>query len=173
MQQLSTSIFALQPACADLVLYYWSKVVQATNGPPEYIAGMIQLCSRRLIIEKFTSIDSNNAVFPVRFILQAMILFKESLGQWAPVRKNGIESERGESQALLCPDAVTETYSQPVLSKEFVENAVRLLVTRFIPLNPNDLEAWMSDPEEWINAESDERWEFELRVSCQNIAWVL
>ena len=81
MQQLSTGIFALQPACADLVLYYWSKVVQATNGPPEHIAGIRQSYCRRLNARIDVSIDSSTAVFPVRFILQAMILFKESLGQ--------------------------------------------------------------------------------------------
>jgi hypothetical protein len=53
------------------------------------------------------------------------------------------------------------------LSQEFVENAVLLLVTQFIPLKPSDLESWMSDPEEWVNLEDreNELWEFELRVS--------
>lgn len=54
----------------------------------------------------------------------------------------------------------------PVLSKDFVEEAVKLLVTRFIPLNPSDLEEWMADPEEWVNLEEKEndQWQFELRV---------
>ena len=53
-----------------------------------------------------------------------------------------------------------------VLSKDFVEDAVKILVTRFIPLNPADLDNWMADPEEWVNAEEKEndQWEFELRV---------
>ena len=53
-----------------------------------------------------------------------------------------------------------------MLSKEFVEDAVKILVTRFIPLNPSDLEGWMEDPEEWVNAEEKEndQWEYELRV---------
>ena len=40
-------------------------------------------------------------------------------------------------------------------------------MTRFIPLNPTDLEEWMADPEEWVNAEEKEndQWEYELRVS--------
>ena len=42
MQQLSSGNFALQEVSADLVLYYWGKVVEATNGRPEYIAGMFQ-----------------------------------------------------------------------------------------------------------------------------------
>lgn len=53
-----------------------------------------------------------------------------------------------------------------VLSQAFVEDAVKLLVTRFIPLDPSDLEEWMSDPEEWVNLEEkdNEQWEYELRV---------
>jgi hypothetical protein len=52
------------------------------------------------------------------------------------------------------------------LSEEFVKNAVQLLVTRFMPLNPTDLEGWMADPEEWVNVEDKENdmWEYEIRV---------
>ena len=53
-----------------------------------------------------------------------------------------------------------------VLPREFVEGAVRLLVTRFIPLTPKDLEKWEMDVEEWMNQEETEEdhWEYELRV---------
>lgn len=56
--------------------------------------------------------------------------------------------------------------SDQALNKEFVENAVQLLVTRFIPLNPLDLEEWVSDPEGWVNLEEqdNEQWVFETRV---------
>ena len=59
------------------------------------------------------------------------------------------------------------------LSKEFVEEAVKLLVTRFIPLNPSDLEEWVADPEEWVNLEEkeNEQWQYELRVGSQPILW--
>jgi hypothetical protein len=52
------------------------------------------------------------------------------------------------------------------LSEEFVKNAVQLLITRFMPLNPRDLEQWMADPEEWVNNEDKENdlWEYEIRV---------
>jgi hypothetical protein len=53
------------------------------------------------------------------------------------------------------------------LPQDFVETAVTFLVTRFMPLNPNDLEGWMANPEEWVNTEDkdDEQWQFEIRVS--------
>ncbi|OCH87913.1 ARM repeat-containing protein [Obba rivulosa] len=138
LQQLAVNRFVALPLCSDLVLYYWSKVVQATNGPTEYIE------------------DAHSAVFPVRFLVQAMVLFKDSLAQWAPVRKDGTSNEHA-------------------LSKEFVEDAVKLLITRFIPLNPADLEGWMADPEEWVNMEEkdNEQWEFELRPCGERVLMVL
>lgn len=53
-----------------------------------------------------------------------------------------------------------------MLSRDFVENAVRLLITRFMSLNPSDLENWMADPEEWLNLEDREndQWEYEIRA---------
>ncbi len=53
------------------------------------------------------------------------------------------------------------------LSSAFVEEAVKIIVTRLLPLNVQDLQAWMADPEEWVNAEDKEndQWEYELRVS--------
>ena len=55
----------------------------------------------------------------------------------------------------------------PVLNQQFVEGAVRLLVTRFIPLKQSDLEGWQDDPEDWVNHEEQDSdmWEYEIRVS--------
>ncbi|KAI1796323.1 ARM repeat-containing protein [Ganoderma leucocontextum] len=138
MQRDNSSHFVTLPMCGDLVLYYWSKVVQATNGKPEQIA------------------DSSLAVFPVRFLVQGMALFRDSLAQWAPVKKDGSTNER-------------------VLTQAFVEDAVKILVTRFIPLNPSDLEEWMADPEEWVNAEEkeNEQWEYELRPCGERVLMTL
>ncbi|KAI0352893.1 ARM repeat-containing protein [Trametes cingulata] len=138
MQRDATAHFVTLPMCGDLVLYYWSKVVQATTGPPEQIA------------------DSSLVTFPVRFLVQGMALFRDSLAQWAPKKKDGSQNDR-------------------VLSKEFVEDAVKILVTRFIPLNPSDLEGWMEDPEEWVNAEEKEndQWEYELRPCAERVLMTL
>ena len=40
LQQNSVARFVALPMCSELVLYYWDKIVQATNGPPEFIAGV-------------------------------------------------------------------------------------------------------------------------------------
>lgn len=138
LQQLEPAKFVELPTCNAMVLYYWEKVVQAANGPSDMIK------------------DSSDAIFPVRFLVQAMVLFKENLAKWTPFRKGG---------------PVSET----TLSQQFVEDAVRLLVTRFIPLNPTDLEGWMSDPEEWVNEEDKEtdHWEYELRPCGERVLMTL
>lgn len=93
-----------------------------------------------------------------------MVLFKENLAKWTPFRKGGPVTETSIDDLWDDPTVTDET--PLALSQQFVEDAVRLLVTRFIPLNPTDLESWMSDPEEWVNEEDKENdhWEYELRV---------
>ncbi|TFK43406.1 armadillo-type protein [Crucibulum laeve] len=134
LQQLSHARFVNLPMCGDLILFYWSQVVEATGGATENIS------------------DSNDALYPVRFLVQGMVLFKENLAQWTPVRRDG-------------------TANKNSLSKEFVDNAVRMLVTRFMPLNPTDLGNWMADPEEWVNLEDKEndQWEFEIRPCSERV----
>ena len=43
LQQLEMKKFILLPICTDVVLYYWSKVVQSTEVSPELINGIIQM----------------------------------------------------------------------------------------------------------------------------------
>lgn len=86
--------------------------------------------------------------------------------------RNGLSSEEMERRTRTVRTYPTPVYSQLIsffalaLSKEFVENAVRLLVSQFMPLNPSDLEQWMADPEEWLNEEErdEEHWEYEIRA---------
>ncbi|KAJ8523493.1 hypothetical protein ONZ45_g125 [Pleurotus djamor] len=132
LQQLNNKAFLELPGSAELILYYWAQVSESINHPPEALA------------------DSNLVLYPVRFLVQAMSLFKENLPQW---RKQG-------NQNLT-----------PGLTNDFVERAVELLVTRFIPLHPSDLERWMEDPEEWVSEESKEsdHWEYEIRACSERV----
>lgn len=134
LQQLSPTRFVALPTCSELIFFYWSQIVDASNEPLERVS------------------DSDGAIYPVRYLVQGMVLFKESLAQWTATRKKGIPNENS-------------------LSEEFVQNAVSLLVTRFLPLNPGDLEKWMVDPEEWVNVEEKEKelWEFELRPCSERV----
>ncbi|KAI0320679.1 ARM repeat-containing protein [Amylostereum chailletii] len=132
LQQLDVRRFVTMPLCDDLVSYYWNQVIQA-NNVPQHIS------------------ESPTAVYPTRLIVQAMVLFKESLAQWSPARRKGPEAN--------------------VLPEEFVRTAVTFLVTRFMPLRPTDLEGWLLDPEEWVNVEDkdDQQWEFEIRPCAERV----
>ncbi|KAG6911227.1 hypothetical protein DXG01_003094 [Tephrocybe rancida] len=134
LQQLSAARFVTLPMCSDLILFYWSQVVKATGDAPNLVT------------------DSNQAVYPVRYLVQGMVLFRESLAQWTPTRRDGTSNENA-------------------LSEEFIRNAVELLVTRFMPLNPTDLENWVADPEEWVNVEDKENdlWEYEIRPCSERV----
>ena len=98
-----------------------------------------------------------------------MVLFKESLAQWAPERKDGKQNAHGDYDTAYRVRAnyLADCTYCTVLDKGFVEDAVRLLVTRFIPLKAADLEGWQEDPEDWVNHEEqdNEMWEYEIRVS--------
>jgi hypothetical protein len=126
-QIFSIARFVKLPQCKDLVFYYWDKVVQASSSPPSAIE------------------DSDRVIYPVRFITQALSIFKDSVAQWSPSRQSD---------------------DSAVLDKSFVEEAVRLIITRLLLLDEEDLEKWSEDPEEWINAEESDSdaWEYGVRV---------
>jgi hypothetical protein len=104
-------------------------------------------------------------------LVQAMVIFRESLKEWTPVRRDGSANENGMQ---LHRHSDRKLKMRTVLPREFVEGAVRLLVTRFIPLTPKDLERWEMDVEEWMNQEEDEdeQWEYELRVCVSSLSMV-
>ncbi|KAJ7684034.1 ARM repeat-containing protein [Mycena rosella] len=133
LQELSSARFTNLPVCADLVAYYWGKVVTATEHP-ESIA------------------DSPDALYPVRFLVQGMVLFKENLGQWKPVRKDGTENQNS-------------------LPPGFIHTAVETLITQFMPLKEAELKEWMEDPEQWVNDEDtdNEQWVFEIRPCSERV----
>lgn len=100
-QQLGSTRFIALPLCNDLVLYYWSKVLQAAEMT-DLIAGDLfsradchSYANRWILVA-----DSPEAVFPVRFLVQAMSLFKGSLAEWTPVRRNGTPNEHGASSRM-------------------------------------------------------------------------
>ena len=98
-----------------------------------------------------------------------MVLFKESLSQWTPERKDGKQNAQGKNNltSVAIPSSRNLASTSAVLPQDIVEQAIRLLVLRFIPLKPADLEGWETDPEDWVNHEEQDNdmWEYEIRVS--------
>ncbi|BGP36629.1 hypothetical protein JCM10449v2_000530 [Rhodotorula kratochvilovae] len=88
--------------------------------------------------------DSALAPYPTRLVVQALLLLKSLLGDW------------DGSSGLAVRDG-------------FVEQFAELLITRLLPLRQEDLDRWSEDPEEWMNEEEAERWEFELRPCAEYV----
>ncbi|KAF8308814.1 ARM repeat-containing protein [Clavulina sp. PMI_390] len=97
--------------------------------------------------------ETSDSIFHVRALLQGMVLFKDCLGQWTPTKQANVD--RGN----------------PLLNEEFVTQAVTLIVTRFLPLKPMDLEKWEADPEEWVLGETKDydSWEFDIRICAERV----
>lgn len=83
--------------------------------------------------------DSTTAPYPERFVVQALLLISATLGDWS---------------------SGPPTPPRPELPAQLVN----LVVTKFLPMRQEDLQKWSDDPEEWMNDEEADRWEFELRV---------
>ncbi|GAA5932542.1 hypothetical protein JCM3775_005950 [Rhodotorula graminis] len=88
--------------------------------------------------------DSPLAPYPTRLVVQALLLLKSLLGDW------------DGSSGLAIPPG-------------FVQQFAELLITRLLPLGQDDLDKWSDDPEEWMNEEEAERWEFELRPCAEYV----
>ncbi|KIK67986.1 hypothetical protein GYMLUDRAFT_36796 [Collybiopsis luxurians FD-317 M1] len=121
------------PSCSEVVMFYWGQIVEATND--------------------LSSIgDDTAALYPVRFLVQGLVLFKDLVGQWTAQRRDG-------------------TPNKNILTSEFIENAVTIIVTRLLPFTNEDLKGLTNDPEEWINTEEQEnqQWEYELRPCSERV----
>lgn len=102
MQQLSHERFVLLPTSEDLIMFYWSQVVESTNYPGSFVAGTsammhvdIALRGIMILLELPRFSDSDTAAYPIRFLVQGIILFKESISQWTLVKRNGMPNKNG------------------------------------------------------------------------------
>ncbi|KAJ4478277.1 ran binding protein 11 [Lentinula aciculospora] len=96
--------------------------------------------------------DTPSALYPVRFLVQGLVFLKDLIGQWTAHRRDG-------------------TANKNVLPAEFIDNAIKIIITRLLPLTKDDLEGLEQDPEEWVNTEEQEtqQWEYELRPCSERV----
>ncbi len=80
-------------------MFYWSLVVQATSGEPGLIEG---LCLKPFNESNANArvLDSPTAVYPVRILVQGMVLFNENLAQWVPTKKDGTPNKNGIQELI-------------------------------------------------------------------------
>lgn len=115
MQQLSHERFVLLPMSGDLIMFYWTQVVESTNYPESFVAGTSASFHVGIAWNHdgfwhfycFGISDSDMAAYPVRFLVQGITLFKESISQWTPLKRNGMPNNRDSMYIIfirLCFD---------------------------------------------------------------------
>ncbi|KAK4702500.1 importin-11, partial [Phenoliferia sp. Uapishka_3] len=88
--------------------------------------------------------DEITARCPERLVVLTLLLLKSTMGDWA-------------------------SESPVQVPEDFVRQFVEVLVTKLLPLRAADLVKWNEDPEEWMNEEEADRWEFELRPCSEHV----
>ncbi|GAA5831223.1 hypothetical protein JCM3766R1_002972 [Sporobolomyces carnicolor] len=88
--------------------------------------------------------DSLAALYPIRLLIPSLLLLKSTLSSW-------------DGQTPL---------SIPI---SFVQEFAQVLVTNCLVMRNEELERWNEDPEEFINDEEMDKWEFELRPCAEYV----
>lgn len=127
----------------NMIELYWQALQGASADVSTNISGETVLALLSWIYSSRLQSqisEEPTSLYPERFVVQSLLLLKSTMGDWAS--------------------------ASPIdVSADFVRQFAELLVTRLLPLRTADLEKWSEDPEEWMNEEEADRWEYELRVS--------
>lgn len=128
---------AAWPGWVEIVMWYWGQArdVGLTMAQPS-----------------LTNVDPSALTdTPSKFVVQAVLLLKESLERW--------------NRDL--PDQVS--------SSDFVADAVQLLVGKLMLLSSAELQEWQADPEAWLvgEAQKQEEYTLEIRPSAERLLMIL
>ncbi|KZP00014.1 ARM repeat-containing protein [Calocera viscosa TUFC12733] len=150
--QLKRDAFVSHLSTPHLITFYWNLVTNATQLP--------------------TVIDSPFALYPLRLLVQALFLFREFMQDWSLLaRRHKVENLQ---ELLASPDSPVSPDLREILGAGNVLRSIDLLITQLIPLRPEDLHKWESEPEEWFVAQEgeSEQWEYELRGSAERVLMI-
>lgn len=87
MQTVAASRFVVLPGSTDLVMWYWSKVAETAQAGEDLITGKpLTRIERHVHLLLFTT-ESSLVPYPVPLVIQGMAIFKDSLSQWSPKKK--------------------------------------------------------------------------------------
>ncbi|GHJ86997.1 hypothetical protein NliqN6_3399 [Naganishia liquefaciens] len=90
--------------------------------------------------------DDETALYPKRFMLLGLVLFKNIL-------------------------PVLSTDHKHIFTDNFVSEAFHLIVDKLLPLNTQDWQSWQDDPEEWFVTQMDVglAWSYEFRPCAERL----
>ncbi|RUS25970.1 armadillo-type protein, partial [Jimgerdemannia flammicorona] len=164
--------FVLAPRATDVVAFYWGVLAEEGNR-----------VGARLTTEQ----PLHPPLFE-RFLVHGLLLLKNTIKNFSyTAEKGGLSPSpffpspfpRGSPPSHPPPprsffytaspeEASTvsrarQVIDQSLLTPGFVNSCAEVLVSRYMVLRPEDLEAWETDPEGFVGGEEADHWEFELR----------
>ncbi|KAF8826887.1 hypothetical protein HHX47_DHR5000875 [Lentinula edodes] len=143
---------AVLPGCSDAVMFYWSQIVEAANNLPAIKGTM-----------------------PPRLYILFDFWFKDLFSSRIWLANGRLIDEMDRRTKMVCykqiPLFSTTEINDSVLTANFIDDAVKIIITRLLPLTKDDLEGLEQDPEEWVNAEEQEnqQWGYELRPCSERV----
>ncbi|CAO3624655.1 unnamed protein product [Cunninghamella echinulata] len=151
LQQTHPVSVALCPRWIEILLYYWSIVIEQSS-----------IASKQL--------DEANTEIYQKIILQGMQLVKGTIKNNAydtsvPDSENLAVTTEEKELAIQARQIIYENF----ITGDFVHSCAEVMVSKYMLLTPSDLEQWETDPEGWANSVDAENWEFELRPCAEAI----
>ena len=55
-----------------------------------------------------------------------------------------------------------------IFTADFTQSCLQLLVSRYITLSEQDLQFWNDEPEQFVQEEEADHWEYNVRVTCKS-----
>ncbi|RUP42842.1 armadillo-type protein [Jimgerdemannia flammicorona] len=170
--------FVLAPRATDVVAFYWGVLAEEGNR-----------VGARLTTEQ----PLHPPLFE-RFLVHGLLLLKNTIKNFSyTAEKGGLSPSpffpspfpRGSPPSHPPPprsffytaspeEASTvsrarQVIDQSLLTPGFVNSCAEVLVSRYMVLRPEDLEAWETDPEGFVGGEEADHWEFELRPCAEKV----
>lgn len=90
-----------------------------------------------------------------RFLVQGMILIRSL------VKNRDLNDAKPDPELAQVLLMLKQQFS----TSEFINRCLKHLVQHYLILSPENLELWDEDPEEFVQQEDADHWEFDLRVS--------
>ena len=128
------------PGWDEVVWWYWQQAKEATLEE-------ISTTSKSSSGSDVGTLQRH----PSRFIVQALILFRQSMQNW----------EKSKTTPTLFTDL------------SVIKEAVDVLVEKFMLLSRDDLELWESDAEDWSVAEEADVYDVDIRPAAERTLMVL
>ncbi|CEH15341.1 Nuclear transport receptor KAP120 (importin beta superfamily) [Ceraceosorus bombacis] len=132
----------------DLILWYWSQARSVDDETLSVSRDTATTSPEALVLDR-----------PPKFIIQALMLLKQTLTEW-----------RGNSTSESKTDVIAPP---PFNDANFLKRVADTLVERLMRLTRDDLEKWQTDPEEWAIGESNESIDLDIRPAAERTLMVL